>query len=195
VGQIVEPLAFLSVLKWLEKEPGHSTLANLKSQLARPPLRGDAFEQLVILYLLRALSYPIPLSTSFKFHGTVPPWANEVTHIVGHIDDGTSVCVDILGEAPQNPGVGVVQYAADINDVLKWIENPTTTPAVLVSSSQFGPDVLVRCGNALLMGQLKSCAVGNKGCLDATTMKEALASLHPSHWFESLKPPVCPLVS
>jgi hypothetical protein len=100
--------------------------------------------------------------------------------------------VDVLGEATQNPGLGVVQYASNIEDVLKWIESPTTSPAVLVPNILFGPDVMVWCGDVLLMGQLKSYAEGNKNSLDATTITNALTSLHPNHWFKSS---VCPLVS
>ncbi|KIM36117.1 hypothetical protein M413DRAFT_449431 [Hebeloma cylindrosporum] len=40
--------------------------------------------------------------------------------------------MDFLGKGSRNWGLGVVHYAAGIEDVLDWIEKPTTTPAVLV---------------------------------------------------------------
>jgi hypothetical protein len=186
VGQIVEPLAFLSLVKWLENEPTLNLQASIRSRLAA---QSSHYEELVILYLLRALRYPVPFSTNFKFYGTAPRWADERAQIAGRLD-GTAVAVNALGEASQNPCVGMVQYAANIKDVLGWIENPTTSPAVLVPSTPFGPDVMVWCGDVLLMGQLKSYSEGNKDSLDAKTISHAVTSLHPNHWFNSS---VCPL--
>jgi hypothetical protein len=191
-GQIVEPLPFLSLYKWLQTHPSLNLEANIGSRLASQSSRGSAYEELVILYLLRALRYPVPLKTIFKFHGTAPPWADQKVQIFGRLN-GIAVAVDVIGESPQNPGLGVVHYAANISEVLDWIENTTTTmPAVLVPSNLFGPDVIVSCGGILLMGQLKSYTQGNKESLDAKTASEALTSLHPDHWF---KTSVRPLVS
>jgi hypothetical protein len=97
--------------------------------------------------------------------------------------------VDALGKRPQSPSLGVVQYAANIKEVTEWVENPTT--AVLVPSILFGPDVLLFCGDVLLMGKLKSCTMDSKDCLDSRTICHALTSLHPNHWF---KLAVCSLV-
>ncbi|KAM6498778.1 hypothetical protein JOM56_006726, partial [Amanita muscaria] len=143
-GQIVEPLAFLSLMKWLEDQPTVNLRTNIRSRLANQESPGPAYEELVILYLLRVLRYPVPFSTIFQFHGTPPRWADEMARIVGRLD-GTDVAVDVLGNAPENPGLDVVHYAAGIEDVLKWIENSTTAmPAVLVPNNLFGPDVMVR---------------------------------------------------
>jgi hypothetical protein len=185
-GQIVEPLAFLSLLKWLETQPTLTLEAGLQIQLGTEFSRGDDYEQLVILYLHRALQHPTRLSAIFKFHGAVPLWADKPTQIIGYINK-TPVAVDILGEAlsfqaPQNLGLSVVQYAANISEVIEWIENPTT--AVLVPTILFGPDVLVWCDDVLLMGQVKSYTTGNEDSLDAQTITHALTSLHPDHWFE-----------
>ena len=180
-------------MKWFDNRPDLNLQVNLRTPLASQS-RGSGYEELIILYLLRALRYPVPFSTIFRFHGTIPQWADERTQIVGRLD-GTAVAVDVVGEAPQNPGLGAVQYAADIHDVLKWIENPTTMPAVLVPSILFGPDVMVWCGNALLIGQFKSYTEGNKEFLDAKTISHALTSLHQDHWFKksvsSLVRPMC----
>ncbi|KAM6498794.1 hypothetical protein JOM56_006742 [Amanita muscaria] len=186
-GQIVEPLAFLSLMKWLERQPTVNLQTSIRLRLANQESRGPAYEQLVVLYLLRVLRYPVPLSTIFEFHGTPPRWADEMAQIVGRLD-GTDVVVDVLGNAPENPGLGVVHYAAGIKDVLKWIENPTTMPAVLVPSHLFGPDVIVRCKDVLLMGQLKSYTEGNKDSLDAKTVSCAITSLCPDHWFKRSPP-------
>ncbi|KAM6498788.1 hypothetical protein JOM56_006736 [Amanita muscaria] len=182
-GQIVEPLAFLSLMKWFEDQPTVNLQTSIRLRLANQESRGPAYEQLVVLYLLRVLRYPVPLSTIFEFHGTPPRWADKMAQIVGRLD-GTDVAVDVLGNAPENPGLGVVHYAAGIKDVLKWIENPATMPAVLVPSHLFGPDVIVRCGDVLLMGQLKSYTDGNKDSLDAKTVSCAITSLCPDHWFK-----------
>lgn len=88
-GHIVEPLAFLSVMKWLEGQE-----VNVKSILrGRLDSRGKAFEELVVLYLLRILRHPIPLSTTFDFRGTPPEWAHEPAQVVGCLD-GSNVSVE-----------------------------------------------------------------------------------------------------
>jgi len=183
-GHIVEPLAFLSLLKWFENgnHPDLAISSNIRGRLASSHSRGHAYEEVVILYLLRVLRYPVPLSTIFEFYHC-PQWAGKQAQIVGYLD-GTAVPVDVLGDAPQNPGLGVVHYAEGIEDVINWIENPTTTPAILTSSDTFGPDLMIRTRDVLLMGQLKSYTNGNKDCLDAKTLSSALTSLHPDHWFK-----------
>ena len=170
-------------MKWLENHPNLNLEANVRSRLAVQPHRGAAYEELVVLYLLRALRYPVPFSTIFQFHGTPPRWADERAQIFGRLD-GIAVPVDIAGEAPQNPGLGVVQYAAGIEGVLEWIENRTTMPAVLVPDVLFGPDILIWCGDVILMGQLKSYTTGNKESLDAKTISHALTSLGEDHWYK-----------
>jgi hypothetical protein len=97
---------------------------------------------------------------------------------------------DVLGDRQSNPSLGRVQYADDMDDIIKWIENRTskrTSTAVLVPTNNF---VLIRCGDGngddvILMGH---CLSGNKKSesLKAKTMHEALESLHPDHWFERL---------
>jgi hypothetical protein len=144
------------------------------------------------LYLLRMLRYPVPFSTIFDFHST-PVWENDMAHIVGRLD-GNDVPVDVLGDAPQNPGLGVVHYAASVEEVIHWIETPAVVPAVLVTSHLFGPDVMIRCSSSpsdstvtstvLLMGQFKSFTDGNKESLDAGTISHGLTSLNRDHWFK-----------
>ena len=79
----------------------------------------------------------------FNFHGTPPVWADEMAQMVGHLN-GTNLAVNILGEAPQNLGLGVVHYAASLKDVLHWIETLAVAPAVLITSHLFGLDVMVQ---------------------------------------------------
>ena len=151
-------------------------------------------EELIILY-------PIPFGTIFHLHNT-PVWVNDIAQIVGRLD-GTDVAVDVLGEPPENPGLGVVHYATGVEDVIRWIETPATAPAVLITTHLFGPDVMIRCSssplnstitstNVLLMGQFKSFTDGNKESLDAGTTSHALTSLDRDHWF---KQTVCQLAS
>jgi hypothetical protein len=199
-GQIVEPLAFLSLMKWLEKTNGLSEEARLRLRLADQAARGSAFEEAGILYLLRALRDQAPFTSVFNPRST-PSWADKEYHIVARLDKD-DVPVDVLGKYPQNPGLSVVDYASCIEDIIDWIDRVDTAPAVLIPSKLFGPDVLVRCSssssdptvprNVLLMGKFKSYTVGNVDSLDAGTVAEALASLRPAHWF---KQAVCYLVS
>lgn len=191
-GHIVEPLAFLSLMKWLENQNHVNLAANIRSRLGFQASRGDAHEELIILYLLRMLRYPVPFNTIFDFHIT-PVWENDMAHIVGRLD-GNDVPVDILGDAPQNPGLGVVHYAASIEEIIHWIETPAVAPAVLVTSHLFGPDVMIRCSSSpsnstvpstiLLMGQFKSFMNGNKESLDAETISHGFTSLNRDHWFK-----------
>jgi hypothetical protein len=200
-GQIIEPLAFLSLMKWLETEEPLGIQAKLRLRLGNEPARGGAFEEVVNLCLLRALRYPVPFSTVFDFRCT-PPWANEVAHIVARLDN-VDVDVDVLGRAPKNPGLSVVHYASCIEDIIDWIDRLDTASVLLVANPLFGPDVMARCHSSssnttvpprkvLLMGQLKSYTVGNNTSLGANTVAEAITSLHRDHWF---KQAVCYIVS
>jgi hypothetical protein len=190
-GRIVEPLAFLSLMRWLQVQ-GH---LNLEANILGNEL-AHAFEEVGILYLLRALRDPVPFTTVFDFR-CAPSWAKEMAHIIARLDE-RNVAVDILERAPENPGLSVVHYASSIEDTIDWVDNPDTASALLIPSHLFGPDVMARCRSSssdtpvLLMGQFKSYTVGNKESLDAETVAKALTSLHPEHWF---KRAVCCLVS
>jgi hypothetical protein len=188
-GEIVEPLAFLSVMKWLEKEHKLNLQANLR-RLGNQSSRGSALEEVAFLYLLRALRHPVPFTTVFDFKPEcTPPWADEKAHIVARRDK-KDVPVDVLGGAPENPGLSVAHYASDIEDIIGWIDELDTASVLLIPSQLFGPDVMVRCRSSpsnrdvLLMGQLKSYTVGNNASVDAKMVAGALASLHPDHWFK-----------
>ena len=187
-GQIVEPLAFLSLMKWL-KDEGHLNLqANLR-------LRPDneqavsAFEEVGILYMLRALRCQVPFTTVFDFRCT-PPWANEVVHMVSRLNK-----VDVAVDAPENPGFSVVHYASSIEDIIHWVDNPDNASVVLIPSHLFGPSVMARCRSSLsksiappkgvlLIGRFKAFTVGNKDSLDGEMVAEAVKSLHPGDWFK-----------
>ena len=189
-GQIIEPLAFLSLMKWLKKQPGINQTGILRSRISFEASRGSAYE-VVILFLLRRMGDKVPFSHIFDFHSTPPLWANEEAQVIGR-RSGKSVPVDVLGDRPRNPSLGGVQYADNMDDIIKWIENQTST-AVLVPTNDFGPDVLIRCGDGngddvILMGQAKSYLSGKKKpvSLSAKMMCKALRSLHPDHWFKRL---------
>ena len=194
-GQIVEPLAFLSIMRWLQTQNYLNLQANLRLRLGHESARGSALEEVGILYLLRALRGGVCFSSVFDFQCT-PSWANEMAHIVAHLDN-VDVDVDVIGEARKNLGLSVVQFAGNIDDIMDWIDKDTAS-AILVPSDQFGPDIMARCHSSpsnetvLLMGQFKSYTVGNKASLAAKTTAEALTSLHPNHWFTQA---VCYLVS
>jgi len=195
-GHIIEPLAFLSVMNWLEAQD-----LNLKSNLRlrlghSEDSRPDAFEELVVLYLLRILGQPIPLSTIFDFQGPPPEWADEPAQIVGRLG-GINVPVNTLGETTQNPGLAVAHYAEGIQDILDWLENSDAAPAVLIPGNHFGPDLMMQCKlstsnmTIVVMGQLKSSITGTKTSLKAGITTYALTSLHENHWFPK---EVCKLI-
>ena len=190
-GHIVEPLAFLSVMKWLQTQNAFNLQFNLGSRSSRGDLRGSTFEEAVNLYLLRQLRYPVPFTTIFEFHDRcIPSWAKEKAHIVAR-QDYVDVAVGLLGDALPNPELSVVHYASCIKEVKDWVDNPNTASVLLSTSNQFGPDVMARCQissptnrTVLLMGQLKSYTTGNDGSLDAATVARAITSLNPNHWFK-----------
>jgi len=198
-GQIIEPLAFVSFLKWLQTQEHHKIGTNIGTRSAYSDSRGLAYEELVIIYLRRTLQYPMRLDTIFDFHGTAPSWAHGLAQIVGHLGR-TSVPVDVLGEAPLNPGLGEIYFAETPEDIIHWLDCANDTPPILLPTHLFGPDIMVRMevetvspSNETLtmevigMGQDKSKTVGNTVSLNAGTMSEALASLNEDHWFQKMK--------
>ena len=67
---------------------------------------------------------------------------------------------------------------------LRKLDSGLRDPSVLVPTNLFGPDVIVRCSNGLLlMGHIKSCLKGNTKELDATTTVDAINSLNSEKWF------------
>src|SRR6266576_953140 len=83
-GQIVEPLAFLSLMRWLQGQRHLSLEANLRLRLGNESERGSAFEEVGNLYLLRALRDPVRFSTVFDFR-CIPSWADNMTRIVARL--------------------------------------------------------------------------------------------------------------
>ncbi|KIM47458.1 hypothetical protein M413DRAFT_200359 [Hebeloma cylindrosporum] len=184
-GYIVEPLAFLSLMKWLETQ-NRVPRIGIESRFGFP-------DEELIIYLLRMLRYPVPFSAIFDLHST-SGWENEMACIVGRLD-GNDVSLDFLEAALQNLDPGVVHYAASIEEVINWVDAPAFAPAVLVTSQLFGPDVMIRCSSSppnstvistvLLLGQFKSFTdSGNKGSLDAEMLRDALTSLNRDNWFK-----------
>jgi hypothetical protein len=166
-------------MKWLQNQDDANLETNIRFPLTFQDSRVETYDspELIVLYLLRMLRYPVPFSTIFNFHNT-PVWANDMVQIVG--------CLD---------GIGVVHYATDVDDVIRWIQTTATAPAVLVTTHLLDPDVMIRCsspplnstavsGNVFLIGQIQSFTKGNKESLEAGTINHALTSLHPDHWFK-----------
>jgi hypothetical protein len=110
------------------------------------------------------LRQPVPFNAIFNFRtGCTPAWANEKAHLVARLEKA-DVLVDILG-TPKNPGLCVTHYAANIEEVVDWIETLDPAPAILIASHLFGPDVMARVNsspdsavsrNVILMGQFES---------------------------------------
>jgi hypothetical protein len=141
----------------------------------------------------------VPLKAIFNFHGDAPLWASAPAQVVGHLD-GTDVPVDVLGQAPQNTGLGVVCFAESPEDIIRWLKHVDSTPPILIPTHLCGPDVMTRFKiriksyqmttftiEVIGMGQLKSYTVGNKTSLGADIMTDALNSLNENHWFEKMK--------
>ena len=184
-GEIIEPLAFLSIVRWLETQKDLCLENNLRHPLADTDYRGHAFEGLVILFLLRTFCRPTVLSSVFKFHGTVPKWADMMAQIAGCIK-GEEVPVNVLEIPPRYPSLGVVYYADTIEDIIRWFkESPALS--VLVPTHLFGPDIIIKCfGGLHLLGQVKPCLEGNINEINATTTADAINSLNPTKWFTTV---------
>ena len=187
-GEIVEPLSFLSLMRWLQSHHPLSLESNLRTRLSIPEARGQAYEEMVIRYLLRVCRQgQVTFSTIFNFHTKPPSWADKPANVVSRLE-GTYVPVDFLGDAPQNPSISVAHYSNNIDEILRWLQDPPdgsqTTPAVLVPGHLFGPDIMIRFGDVLGIGKCKSYQDGNGESLDATTTTKSLTSLHPDHWFK-----------
>ena len=185
-GEIIEPLAFLSIVRWFEAQKDLCLTANLSHPLADPDYRGNAFEGVVILFLLRTFCRPTVLSTVFKFHGTIPDWANTLTQISGRLRGGLEVPVNVLEIPWRYSSLGVVYYADTLEDIIRWFKE-SPAPSVLVPTNLFGPDIIIKCFNGIhLLGQIKSCLQGNIHEIDASTTAHAINSLNPANWFKTL---------
>jgi len=183
-GEIIEPLPFLSLMRWLQNQNALSMASSLQTRLSFPESPGQAYEETVVLFLLRACCHGrVTFRTIFNFHARTPSWADEPANVCARLN-GACVPVDVLGDAPLNPSLGVAHYASNIDDILAWLQDSPTAPAVLVPGPLFGPDVMIRFGDVLGIGQFKSHLHGNKKSLDVTTMTKALTSLDPKHWFK-----------
>jgi hypothetical protein len=184
-GEIVEPLSFLSLLRWLRNHHPLSQESNPRTRLSIPEARGQAYEEMVIRYLLRTCRRGlVTFRTIFNFHTEPPSWADKPADVVARLE-GAYVPVDFLGDTPQNPSIGVAYYSINIDEILRWLQDPPdgsqTTPAVLVAGHLFGPDIMIRFGDILGIGRCKSYLDDNGGSLDAT---QVLTSLNPDHWFQ-----------
>ena len=100
-GEIVEPLAFLSSMRWHKKTNHLNEEANLRLRHGDQASRGNAFEEVGILYLFRALCRPELLTTVFDLQ-FLSSWANEKYQIIARLDKD-DVPVDFLGNDPQDP--------------------------------------------------------------------------------------------
>lgn len=178
-------------MQWLETRKDNNLGYNINLRLGTQDSHGGAFEQLVAMYLLRALHYPIKLKTIFDFHGTLPDWADEEAHVIGRLE-GENVPVAVLGDAPENPGLSVAHFASSIDDVIQWIDSPNAS-AVLIPNNLFGLDIMMLCHldsttpptEILIMGQDKSLTAQVGESLKPTTTAYAITSLHNSHWFKT----------
>ena len=58
--------------------------------------------------------------------------------------DNVDAAVDVLGGAPENPGLIVVHYPSSIEDTIDRIDKPDIASA-LIPSHLFGTDVVAQC--------------------------------------------------
>ena len=135
-GQIDEPLAFLSLMTWLEKTEDLNVGTILRPRLGD---QASAFEAVGVLHLYRALCHPELLTTVFDLKH-LSSWANSEYQIVARLDKDDVpvdvsphdryVPVDVLGTHSQNLGLCVVDYASSIKEIIDWIDGTGAASAV-----------------------------------------------------------------
>ena len=184
-GEIIELLAFLSIVRWLEAQKDLRLENDVRHPLADADHRGHAFEGVVILFLLRTFCRPTVLSRVFKFHGTLPNWAHTRTQIAGRLE-GRYVPVNVLEIPPMYPSLGAVYFADTIEDIILWFKE-SPAPSVLIPTHLFGPDIIIKCVDGLhLLGQDKSCLRDNINEIGAKTTADAINFLNPKKWFQTV---------
>jgi hypothetical protein len=186
-GQIREPLALVSLVRWFQKQEGFRLENSIRMRLADPDSCGSAFEELIVLYITKQFRHPVRIDEVFKFHGTRPAWASHAAQLVRRIGENQFEPVDLDTQQPVTPGTGVAYYASTVEEVIQWITQSTT--GWCLPGDLFGPDLLawmlLSSGEVvLLMVQDKSYLSGNKDSVAAKTATAAVRSLTPGHWFK-----------
>ena len=69
----------------------------IQGRLAFSSLRGDDFEELIVLHLFRSFGHPVPLDAIFEFHSTIPAWRTGLVQIVSRVD-GKYALLRVLGD-------------------------------------------------------------------------------------------------
>ena len=189
MGEIDEPLALFSLLRWFETQEGFQLANGLKQRLGDQEQRGLAFEELVILYITKIFRNPVRLDQVFEFHSSPPTWASEPAQLVHRVGTNKFEPVDLDSQSPHTPATGVTCYAEKAKDVICWLTESRL--GWCCPSNSFGPDLLMwlrfSSGEVrLVMIQNKSYFSGNVDSLKANVVADALDSLTPGHWFKSL---------
>jgi hypothetical protein len=185
--RIEEPLAIISIIRWLERQ-GRTLYEYIRSNVHHD--KGSGFESVVLIALTKLLQNPTKLGRIFKFHGSTPDWASLPARIVARSPTGVFVPFDILNGTPLFPSNGVTFFANSPNDVRRWLQDGEA--GWCVPSRAMGPDLITRVqlddGRILLLTiQVKCWFSGNKETLKASTTTEAIRSLIPSNYFSSIK--------
>jgi hypothetical protein len=186
-GQISEPLALVSLVKWFQGQGGFRLESGIRVRLADPDSRGSAFEELMVLYITKQFRHLTRIDSIFEFHGTKPAWVSQTAQLVHRVNGNEFEPVDLDTQQPFTPCTGVTYYASTVEEVIQWLTK--SAAGWCLPGDLFGPDflawILLSSGEqALVMGQDKYCLSGNVDSVTAETSTKAVRSLTPGHWFK-----------
>jgi hypothetical protein len=99
-GQIVEPLAFLSLMRWLQGQRHLNLETNLRLRLGNESDRGSFFEEIGILYLFERCATQSPSPRFLTFDA--PLLGRRKWPTLSHVWIKFDVAVDVLGGAPES---------------------------------------------------------------------------------------------
>jgi hypothetical protein len=187
MGDISEPLALVSLVRWFHDQPGFSLENGIRSRLADPASRGSAFEELMVFYFTKKFRQPTCINEVFQFYGTQPDWASQTAQLVCSVH-GSYKPVDLDTREPLIPATGVARYASSPNEVIQWLEDPSA--GWCLPGDMGGPDLLAWLSlssgkRVLLMVQEKSYLSGNRHTVFAKTAAEAVHSLTTDRLFHT----------
>ncbi|KAM6496474.1 hypothetical protein JOM56_009180 [Amanita muscaria] len=182
---VEEPMALVGIVRYFEKE-GFTIDGDIRARMQAA--KGVAFEEAVLLSCTRLFRVGARLSDVFRFHGAVPDWADQKGWVVSRKGQGLEVA-DIVNGSPIVPSIGVAYYAKNPDDVENWI---ISKPSVwCVPGTLMGPDLMawLRLEDGkliLLLIQAKCYLEGNKNTLVPKVTAEAIRSLIPNKFYDSL---------
>jgi hypothetical protein len=177
---VEEPMALISIVRHFEK---HGFTIDRNIRIRMQSLKGQAFEEAVLLSCTQLFRQGTRLDEVFQFHGETPVWARQEAQIVCRKDGGDIIVFDIPGGEPELLSAGVSFYAKDLKAVQNWLE--LIHAVWCFPSHLIGPDLMawLRLKDArllLLLIQAKCYLTGNIASLDAEVTAYAIRQLSPT---------------